>query len=246
MSQKWHFKHVLAHKYVDFSFGRYKNFLYSLGMTFYHSIWRDLPSKIDELFKKEFRVIKLRKGDVAYRQGDTPQGLYFIKQGLIGLVILGEASGKEHLVRFFREGQFFGHRSFFAEELHHGTTTALEYTEINFLSKKVIENAVNDYPLLYREIVLTLSRELRRSEMKHVMILENQVLARTAWAVVYLKELHPHHQWTRKEIANFCASTTSTVIKALAVLEDRQLILQDGRKIEILDRQGLIDIKENE
>lgn len=78
------------------------------------------------------------------------------------------------------------------------------------------------------------------------MILENQILPRTAQALVYLKELHPAHKWTRQEIANFSASTVSTIIKALAELEAKGLIRQEGRSIDILNREGLIALQDHD
>ena len=110
----------------------------------------------------------------------------------------------------------------------------------------MVLKTLSEHPELYKHLIHVLSKELRRCEVQHVMILENQILARTAQALVYLKDLHPKHPWTRQEIANFCASTVSTVIKALAKLEAMNLIRQDGRQIEILDRDSLINLQEND
>ncbi|MGZ3746385.1 MAG: Crp/Fnr family transcriptional regulator, partial [Pseudobdellovibrionaceae bacterium] len=101
-------------------------------------------------------------------------------------------------------------------------------------------------PFLLRGVVRVLSKELRRCETRQVMILENQTLMRTAQALVYLKDLDVEHNWTRQEIANFCASTTSTVIKALAELEAMGFIQQEGRAIQILNRDGLIALQDRE
>ena len=106
--------------------------------------------------------------------------------------------------------------------------------------------AIEKHPSLLRDVVKVLSKELRRCETHQVMILENQILVRTAQAVVYLKDLHPDHSWTRQEIASFCASTVSTVIKALSELENLNLIKQDGRSIQVLDRDGLIALQDVE
>ncbi len=194
----------------------------------------------------ESQTLSFRRGETIYREGGAPKGIYLVEKGLIGLVLIGATSGKEHLLRFFREGQFFGHRALFATEGYHGTTTALEPTTVKLIPRQTVENALDRHPQLYREITQTLARELRRCEEQHVMILENQILPRTAQALVYLKDLHPHHKWTRQEIANFTASTTSTIIKALAELEDSGLIRQDGREIEILKRADLIALQDHD
>ncbi len=209
-------------------------------------LWVDLPTEIKRQFELHSKIIELKRGAFVYQQGDSPQGLYFVKKGLVGLLMIGAASGKEHLLRFFRQGQFFGHRTLFSNEGYHGTSVAIEPTVLKLVPKEIVTLALEKEPKLLLDVVKVLSKELRRSETHQVMILENQILVRTAQAVVYLKDLHPDHHWTRQEIANFCASTVSTIIKALAELEHLELIKQEGRSIQILDRDRLIAMQDDE
>lgn len=209
-------------------------------------LWSELPSDVRWSFESQAQSLTFKRGDAIYRQGDSPSGMYFVKRGLVGLVIVAAQSGKEHLLRFFREGQFFGHRALFSEEGYHGSTIALEATEIRFVPRDVILNALGKHPELYREVIQVLSKELRRCETHQVMILENQILGRIAQSLVYLKDIHPDHNWTRQEIANFCASTVSTVIKGMAKLEEMGLIEQEGRSVRLLDRDGLLALVEND
>lgn len=209
-------------------------------------LWSELPSEVRWNFESQSQALSFKRGDAIYRQGDTPKGMYFVKKGLVGLVIVAAQSGKEHLLRFFRQGQFFGHRALFSEEGYHGSTIALEATEIRFVPREVILNAIAKHPELLKEVVQVLSKELRRSETHQVMILENQILGRIAQSLVYLKDIHPEHNWTRQEIANFCASTVSTVIKGMARLEDLGLIEQEGRAVRLVDREGLLALVEND
>lgn len=209
-------------------------------------LWSELSIEIKWQFETQSKTIALKRGEVVYSQGDQPRGIYFVKQGLVGLMLAGPTSGKEHLVRFFRQGQFFGHRALFSEEGYHGTTTAIEPTTLKLVPKEIILSTIEKYPVLLKNVVKVLSKELRRSETHQVMILENQILGRTALALVYLKDLHPDHNWTRQEIANFCASTVSSIIKALSELEEMNLIRQDGRSIQILKRDELIALQDSE
>lgn len=209
-------------------------------------LWSELPSEVRWNFESQSQALSFKRGEAIYRQGDTPTGMYFVKKGLVGLVIVAAQSGKEHLLRFFRQGQFFGHRALFSEEGYHGSTIALEATEIRFVPREVILSAIAKHPELLKEVVQVLSKELRRSETHQVMILENQILGRIAQSLVYLKDIHPEHNWTRQEIANFCASTVSTVIKGMARLEDLGLIEQEGRAVRLVDREGLLALVEND
>lgn len=207
--------------------------------------WQGLPEKVQQVFETQSRVLQLKRGESVYRAGDSPKGLYYLESGLIGLTLIGPESGKEHLVRFFKPGQFFGHRALVSEEAYHATATVLENSQLVQIDKETVKSCLKNCPEMYREIALALARELRRSELQHVMVLENEILPRVALSLVYLKELHPEHSWTRQEIANFCASTASTVIKAMSQLESRGLIKQDGRAFEIVDKQGLIALQDD-
>lgn len=206
----------------------------------FKEIWSNLPQDIRWQFESSAQILNIKRGEIIYREAEQPKGLYFVKKGLVGLVMTGRVSAKEHLLRFFRENQFFGHRTLFSNEGYHGSTVALEATTLKLVPQHIVLAAIDKYPVLLNDVVLVLAKELRRAEVQHVMILENQVLTRVAQALIYLKELHPEHNWTRQEIANFCASTVSTIIKILAELEEMGLIMQKGREILILNRLGLL------
>lgn len=196
-----------------------------------------------EVLRDKIQKIEIKRGSFIYRTGDAPQGLYGVRSGLVGLVLAGP-SGKDHFMRFFTSGQVFGHRTLIAEQTYHATTLALETTVLDFLPKNDALKLLSEYPKLYQVIMKQLANELYHCESQLVSILDQHILPRIARAIVYLKEIHPSYRWTRSEIASFCASTTSTVIKALAELEYMQLIKQKGRDIVILDRQGLIHFTE--
>lgn len=210
----------------------------------FKELWSDIDSETRWVFESQSKSLQYKRGENIYSQGDTPKGIYFVKSGLVGLTMISSKSGKEHLLRFFRQGQFFGHRALFSNEGYHGNTVALELTTLKFVPKKIVHTVIQKNKKILEGVVQVLAKELRRCETQHVMILENEILVRVAQTLVYLKDLHPDHNWTRQEIANFCASTVSTVIKALAELEEGKYISQDGRTISILDRNGLIALQD--
>lgn len=210
-----------------------------------NQFWSDLSIETKNFLSQKAQVLEYKRGDGIYSQGDLPKGLYFLEDGLVSLMFIGENSGKEHLVRFFKKGQFFGHRSLFSDEKHHANAIVLEKTKIKFLRKDIIFHVLESNPLLFKKIVAVLAKELRRCELNQLRILENQILPRIAQAIIYLKDIKPDYNWTRQEIANFAASTTSTVIKAMNELESMGFILQEGRRVTILNREGLLNLQDD-
>lgn len=205
------------------------------------SDWASWPEAARQLLEAAARRVTKRRGEFVYRAGDTPVALYVVQKGLVGLVALGP-SGKEHLLRFFGPGHVLGHRAMCTRETYHATATVLDETQLLAIPRTKVDTVLASHPELYRHLAMILAEELGRSERQRVQILDNQVLERVAQAVLLAKETDPSHVWTRQELANVCASTVPTVVKALAELEAQAVIAQTGRRIEILDRGRLLDI----
>lgn len=196
------------------------------------------------VYLEKHRVRKsYKRGETVYNMGEAPAGLYLIESGLVGLVF-HSAKGSDHLLRLFKSGQVFAHRSYFAKEHHHAAAVAFEPTEASLIRHDAIEEIIRIDPEFLRYMIEFLAKELRSAELQRVLVSETGVLVRVAHAVAVMKDFDPTHRWTRSEIANFCASTTPTVVRALAELEFRGLIKQSGREIEVIDRDTLLHLED--
>lgn len=183
------------------------------------------------------------RSDVVYRQGDQPKGVYFLKKGLVGLTSVG-VSGKEHLLRMFKPGQYFGHRSFFANEPYHASSVCLDPCEIDFVAESCIHRLLEVQPELQMNVIQTLARELRVSEEARMSLSEKDVLARTAEALIYLEKISTDHHWTRKELADLLDSTPPTIVRTLQKLQAMGLLVPEGKDYRIMDYDGLMDVSE--
>lgn len=190
-------------------------------------------------------VRTLKRGETYYLAGDIPTGLHFIRQGLVGLVAIGP-SGNEYLIRLAKAGHYVGHCSLFAKKAHHGTAVALEDTRITSVPKAVLFRVIERFPETALLILESIAKELKEAELGRVSLADKNVISRVAESIVYLRERFPQHQWTRREIAEFCGSTTPTVIRTLAKFEEKGLIRQIGRNIEISNRRALLELAGDE
>lgn len=206
-------------------------------------IFEDEKQFVKELLQLA-KPYNFKKGQYIYHTDDAPKGLYYVNTGLVGLLRVS-ANGQESLLRLFKKQQFFGHRSLFSNETYHASARCMEDCEILFCDKNSVIEFFDSHPKGYFFLARALSKELRRSELRSVMISESEVIERVAAAILIFKNLYPDFKWTRTDIANFCASRTPTVIKTLAHMEKQGLIKQDGRKIEILNEEGLSELVNN-
>lgn len=180
-----------------------------------------------------------QKGELLYHAGEAPPGLFLLRKGLVGLALVSEA-GREQLVRLFGPNDFLSHRSLLAEEHYHANATALEASEVQFVPKDLFFGLVEKQRAFAHYFLKRLAIDLGDCERRLKSMAEADAQARVAAALVYLKDLHAHHVWTRKEIADFAGTTTETTIRSLGKLEEEGLIKQVGRPIEILKRASLI------
>ncbi len=180
-----------------------------------------------------------QRGDLIYSEGDSPTHLYYIEKGLVGLIKLSP-TGNESLLRIFKADQFFGHRTLFSGETYHASAKCLEPTNMILVEKQKVIELFDENPKSYFFLARALAKELRRAENRSVLVSEAHILERVASALLLFKKLYPEHMWTRTEIANYVASRTPTVIKALAELEKEGAIKQDRRYLEIVDESALL------
>lgn len=180
------------------------------------------------------------RGDSVYQAGGEAIEVFQVRRGLVGLVAHSK-DGMAHLLRLFRPGEYFGHRAALAGERYHATATALEETELLRVPTADVERVLGD-PKVARSMIARLARDLGFAERYRVDVLDNEVLAKTAHALLYLKGVAPEHRWTRAEIASFCGATVSTIIRTMAKLESAGLIRQDGREFELLNRSELMSM----
>jgi CRP-like cAMP-binding protein len=180
-----------------------------------------------------------KRGDQVYQEDDSPEYLYYIQSGLVGLTKVTH-SGNESLLRIFKPGQFFGHRSLFSEEPYHASAKCLEPTLILAVRREKVTETFDAHPRAYYFLSRALAKELRRAENRSVLVSEAHITERVAAALLLFKKLYPEHLWTRSEIANYCATRTPTVIKILSELEKQGAIIQQRRHIEIKDESVLL------
>jgi CRP-like cAMP-binding protein len=213
-------------------------------MKYFNDFLSQIPSSLQKRLLLKKTTKKLKKGDFLYRLGDTPQSIYVVEKGLVGLTYVG-LKGEEHLLRIFKVGRVHGHRSIFANEVYHSSAVALEDSEISVIPKECLFEMIKQKPEMAFHFLNVLAVELKEAELKLISRSEKDVAGRIAETLIYLTEQYPEHSWTRREIAEFCGSTTPTVIKTMAKFEEKGWISQSGRKFLILKKKNLLSVSDD-
>lgn len=185
-------------------------------------------------------VKNLKRNQIIYHEGDYPEGLFFVEEGLIGLFHISE-SGKETFLRVFAKNSIFGHRSYFASENYHASTIALIDTKIKKLTSDECESFFKESPDALRKITVKLAQDLGNAEVRLAGLQDKSTNQRIAESLIFLKLKYPEKIWTRKEIAEYSCSSSESVTRFLTYCEDQNVIQRVGRDFLILDRDKLLN-----
>ena len=95
-----------------------------------------------------------------------------------------------------------------------------------------------------------LSNSLGQSDKRTVNLTQKHIRGRLADSILFLKESYGVEEdgctlsiyLSREDMANLSNMTTSNAIRTLSMFAQEKLIAIDGRKIKIIDQQGLENI----
>lgn len=194
-------------------------------------------------------IIRYKKKDVLFHEGDTPQFLFFLVRGQVKTHKAHEED-KEYVTSLYKQGDFFGYVSLLQNSDYTQSAVALEDCEICKIPK-------NDFTaLLYKnrdvanKFIKMLSCNIAEREKRLLSLAYDTVRKRVADALLSLKnsssapaEGPPKIRMNREDLASMVGTATETVIRSLSDLKAEKLIEMDGRDILILDEKKLERIK---
>jgi len=194
-------------------------------------------------------IVKFKKKQVIFHEGDTPHYLYFLNKGKVK-VYKTHDDGKEYVTDIFKPGEFFGLPPLFEEKLYSDSALVLEDSEIYKIPK-------NDFlSLLYKNrdvanrFIKLLSNHIEDREKQLLSFAYDTVRKRAAEVLIQLEECYREEgidmtriRVTRDDLAGMAGTATETIIRCLSEFKSDNLIQINGREIAIVDLPGLSNIQ---
>lgn len=189
------------------------------------------------------------KGDVIFREGDEPKGLFCIHDGKVKVYKTGD-EGRQQIVRFAKGGDVAGYRALVSGEPYNLSAAALEDSTICCIPKGTFFDLLRDSGFSM-EMINLLSHELRSAESKLVNLAQKPVRERLAETLLILKEVYGtvngdtspiNVTLSRDELAAVVGTATETLVRTIADFKRESLIVTDKKKISIIDIEGLIRV----
>src|SRR5690606_4299526 len=109
------------------------------------------------------RNLVFKKGQLIFSEGNQPHGIFCIYSGKVKIHKMGD-EGKDQIVRLAKSSNIIGYRSIFNNNTYYASATAIEDTEVCFISKTYIIELIKGNNSLTFTFMNILSEDLKRAE----------------------------------------------------------------------------------
>lgn len=187
-----------------------------------------------------------KKNQGLFLDGSFPRGVYCINKGKVKVFTRGE-EGKEQIIQIAGEGEIVGFRSMFSGEPYKVSATALEECNICFIPKEEFLNMIDTNTNFRNSIMRELSKELSERAIFITNMAQKSVRERLACILLILDDIYKGEEinLTREDLANYVGTATETLIRLLKDFKEEGLIETHTRRIEILNKSGMIKLAGN-
>ncbi len=198
-----------------------------------------------ELINYEKECNYFKRGEILYHEGRRMTGFYCVNKGIVKIYKTG-IDGKEQIIAFAQKGDILGYRSILSNENACTTSKVIEDAVLCFIPAHLLLDLVKNNSEFSFAVMKLTCHELGEANSYITDLAQKTVRERLAEILVLLKDKFYlasdgtlQISLTREELANIVGTATESVIRLLSEFKADNLIDLNGRKIKILDIQGL-------
>lgn len=191
------------------------------------------------------KVRQIKKKQILYYDGDTPQGLYLVLEGSVKTIKMAE-DGRELLTGMYRADDYLGIHALLLDESYTDTAEAIEDSAVCLLPRDVTLNLLNKYPDVGQQFIRILANNVREKEEQLIELAYNSVRKRLAQVLIRLSKQSAdpaQFKVSRDELAAMAGMATETVSRTLTDFKEEGSIEKKGSQITILDMNRLVKMK---
>jgi len=118
-------------------------------------LFSEFNTEVLEEFAKNMTELSLMKGETLFNKGDQENAMYIILDGSI------EVHDNDYIFTTLNSKQFFGEYSLIDSAVRSASVTAVRDTRLLELKQKIFEDATNERPGLWKNVLVSLIKRLR-------------------------------------------------------------------------------------
>lgn len=187
------------------------------------------------------RLQKQDRGALLFSEGEAAEGFYVIAAGRVKIYKLS-SDGKERILHIVNSGDTFAEAAIFGDGRYPAFAETLSPSELVFLPGQEFLELLHKRSGIAINMIAGLSQFLRQFAHQIEELTFKDVPARLAG---YLLQLNVDPDGSsqlpvsKSQLASNLGTVSETLSRSLRKLADEELILVEGKRIEILDRELL-------
>lgn len=199
------------------------------------------------------RTQNLKKGEYLYRIGDQLGGLYAIRLGSVKTSEVAR-DGEIQITGFHLPGELLGIDAI-SSEIHPCDAVALETTTVCEIPLDQLEELAREIPGLQKQLLKIMSREIALDEVLLLMLGKMSAEAKLAACMVSFSDRYKRLglsdtkfrlTMSRQDLGDYLGLALETVSRLFSRFQGENLLLVEGRNIELKDMESLRAIAEGE
>jgi len=188
---------------------------------------------------------KFQRGQSIFFEGDLGIGFYMVAEGKVKIFKVSPA-GKEHILHIFGFGEPFGEVPVFHGQPFPASAEALVNTKTIFFPREKFIKLVESNPSIALNMLAVLSLRLRRFASQIESLSLKEVPSRLANYLIYLSQEQGgtdeiELDISKGQLASLLGTIPETLSRIFSKMSDEGLITVSGRKINLVNKQGLYD-----
>ena len=189
------------------------------------------------------------KGAAIFSDGETANGFYVVADGTVKIYKLS-MEGKEKILHIFGPAEPFGEVPVFAGDNFPANAQAVTKSRLLFFPREAFVRLITDNPSLCLNMLAVLSFRLRQFTDQIENLSLKEVPARLASYLLSLSQEQEIKEAvtlpiSKGQLAGLLGTIPETLSRIFARMAQQELIAVSGRRIDLLDRDGIAALSEN-
>ena len=214
------------------------------------SILAELPSDEYELLTKNKTEQSFKKGEIVFREGFYPTGIFYIIDGKVKKYKV-DKDRREQIIYVANSGELVGYHAILAEDRYPDSASTLEHSTITFIPKEDFLMVLQQSSVLNNRLLKTLSHEFSVLANSVTLFAQKSVRERLALQLIVMREKYKANlkpgmsieiNMSRDDLASLVGTARENVVRVLTEFKEGQILETKGRKIIVLDIRKLIAI----
>jgi CRP/FNR family transcriptional regulator len=194
------------------------------------------------------RTVTLAKGETLFERGDTGDGCYWLRQGVVA-VCATSASGEQRILAILGAGALIGELAMIDGLPRSASVQAVRDCSLAFISRAAFTALLRSHPELHTDIMATLAARLRQSDEDMIASSFLTVRARVARALLqFARQLGEEadrgrvliqHRVTQSDLAAMAGVARESVSRTLGLWQREKIVAGSLRDGYVVDKSRL-------